>query len=520
MRVRAAADSGEPGEEAGPPAGPRPLGRRRADSWVLAGLADAVSVLGPVTALCGLGGLGDDNGDALAFGAAGLALTGAGLVGRGRTRRPSDVTPRRIIVGIGALWGAMIGLIAAVYLATGAIGRVDDAVVEAAAGFTTTALTTLEVEAASRTLLLWRAATSWVGGLTAVVVSLVALPRALRGTALLAFTNRDRWLDLLPTAATGFRRLAVLYGGFTLACVAAFLAAGLGPTDAVVHGLGAASTGGFSSNADSFAGYGPAARAVATGAMFAAGAGVFVMWAAVRGRAGRLWRSQELRLYLVILVGVTAVLVAGADGLGTADALFTAVSVSSTTGFATGEWTAFGSAAAGVLLVAAGIGSMLGSAGGGTRVLRARLLAAFGRRELRRQLDPHAVVVVRHDGQPIGDGTLDRLGGYSVAHLAVVGGGGLLLAAAGMSVTSGIWSAISAVSTLGPAFGDVGAFGHLDGVSRPARLILVVLMVTGRVAILPLLSAIGFALRSKRGLDRRRRRLVRSAARRLERFGR
>ena len=130
------------------------------------------------------------------------------------------------------------------------------------------------------------------------------------------------------------------------------------------------------------------------------------------------------------------------------------------------------------------------------------------------------MVVVRHDGRPIGDGTLDRLGGYSVAHLAVVGGGGLLLAIAGMSVTSGVWSAISAVSTLGPAFGDVGAFGHLDGVSRPARLILAALMVTGRVAILPLLSAIGFALRSKQGLDRRRRRLVRSATRRLERFSR
>ena len=486
----------------------------------MAGLADAVSVLGPVTVLCGLGGLGDDNGDALAFMAVGLALTGAGLEGRRRTRRPSDAAPRRIIVGIGALWGAMIGLIAAVYLATGAIGRVDDAVVEAAAGFTTTALTTLEVEAASRAVLLWRAATSWVGGLTAVVVSLVALPRALRGTALLAFTNRDRWLDLLPTAAAGLRRLAYLYGGFTLVCVAAFLAAGLGPTEAVVHGLGAASTGGFSSNADSFAGYGPVAKAVATGAMLAAGAGVFVMWAAVRGRAGWLWRSQELRLYAAILAGATAVLVAGVDGLGLGDALFTAASVSSTTGFATGEWTAFGSAAAGVLLAAAGIGSMLGSAGGGARVLRVRLLAGFGRRELRRQLDPHAVVVVRHDGRPIGDGTLDRLGGYSVAHLAVVGAGGLLLAVAGMSVTSGVWSAVSAVSTLGPAFGDVGAFGRLDGVSRPARLILAALMVTGRVAILPLLSAIGFALRSKRGLDRRRRRLVRSVARRLERFSR
>ena len=495
-------------------------GRRRIASWTLAGLADAVSVLGPATLLCGLGGLGDDNGDAVAFAVAGAVLTAAGLEGRRRTRRPASAAPRRIIVGIGTLWGTMIGLIAAVYVATGAIVRIDDALVEAAAGFTTTAVTTLTVEEASRTVLLWRAATSWVGGLTAVVVALVALPQALRGTALLAFTNRDRWLDLMPTAATGLRRLAALYCGFTLACFAAYLAAGLNLTEAAVHGLGTASTGGFSTNADSFAGYGPAVRAVATGAMIAAGAGAFVMWGAVRGRAGWLWRSQELRLYLAILAGATVILAAGVDGLGLGDALFTAASVSSTTGFAAGEWTAYGSAAAGALLVAAGVGSMLGSAGGGARVLRARLLAAYGRRELRRQLDPHAVVVVRHDGRPLSDRTLDRLGGYSVAHLAVVGGGGLLLAAAGMSVTAGVWSAVSAVSTLGPAVGDIGAFGSLDGVGRPARLVLAALMVAGRVAILPLLSAIGFALQAKRGLDRRRRRLTRSLTRRLERFGR
>lgn len=109
-------------------------GRRRVASWTLAGLADAVSVLGPVTLLCGLGGLGDDNGDAVAFAVAGAVLTAAGLEGRRRTRRPAGAAPRRIIVGIGTLWGTMIGLIAAVYVATGAIVRVDDALVEAEIG--------------------------------------------------------------------------------------------------------------------------------------------------------------------------------------------------------------------------------------------------------------------------------------------------------------------------------------------------------------------------------------------------
>ncbi len=497
-------------------AGVWPLGLPRTGSWTLVGLTEAVSVLGLVAVFSGLVGLGDDNGDALAFTTAGVVLTLVGFRGRRRVFRPPGPTPHSVITGTGILWGAMIGLVASVYLATGTIVRLDNAVVEAAAGLTTTAVTALPVPEVSRAVLVWRAGTSWVGGLAAIVVSIVVLPQVLRGTALPVFATRERWLELVPNYATGQRRVAALYGGFTLACILAYLGSGLSPTDALVHGLSTASTGGFSTNPDSFAAYGTGPRAVATGAMIVAGAGLFLMWGVFRGRARCLWRSQELRLYFAILVGATVILVTGGDGLGIADALFTVVSIASTTGFATREWTTFGSAAVGALLVTAGVGSMLSSAGGGIRVLRARLLMAYGRRELRRQLDPHAVVVTRHDDQPLDDRTLDQLGGFSVAHLTVVGCGALLLAGAGMSVPSGVWSAVSAVSTLGPAPEAVGAFGHLEGVTRPARLLLVVLMLAGRVPILSLLASIGFVLRFNRSTGRRARRLSRSLRRMLQ----
>ena len=485
----------------------------RIASWVLAGISDSILVLGLLTVLSGMAGVGDNNTDATKFLAIGILLIAIGTRARRRVVRPTAAPPNRIIAGIGILWCTLTVLGAVVYLATGTISRVDDALVESAAGFTTTALTTLDVEDVSRTVLLWRASTSWVGGLAAILVAVVALPEALRRTALLAFSTRDRGLDLVPNAITGRRRVAVIYTAFTTVLIAGYSFTGLAPTSAVVHGLSTASTGGFSTNADSFVGYGNGPRIMATVGMTLAGASIFVLWWIIRGRLRPLWRSQELRAYITLLAVATTILLLDVPGLSVGDALFTVASLSSTTGLAVGDWTAFADDAQGVLLVLVGIGSMLGSAGGGFHVLRARLLLGYAQRELRRQLDPHAVVVVRLDGTALTDRTLDRVGGYQIAHLAVLGGGAILLATTGMSLLGSIFASVSAVSTLGPASGEVGAFGQVDGLTRPMQLALVPLMIAGRVSILPLLALVGFVLEANRSVGRQLRRGVRAAQR-------
>ena len=166
----------------------------------------------------------------------------------------------------------------------------------------------------------------------------------------------------MPNATVGIRRVLVLYTGFTAACAVAYLITGLGPTEAVVVGLGTASTGGFTGRADSMAGYGPGTQAVAAAGMLVAGAGIFVIWWIARGRVRPLWRSQELRTFGLLLAVATAGM-AVHRGVGWGEAGFMAVSMMSTTGFAVADWTGWSTSATVVLLVAAGIGTMLGLAG-------------------------------------------------------------------------------------------------------------------------------------------------------------
>lgn len=503
------------------------------ESWTLATVLDGAIVLGVLSVICGSAGIGSDDDSALLFAVCGVSLASSAAAARRRVARPALPPPRHVISGIGVIWLAYVAIGTAVYMLTGSLTRIDDALVEAAAGFTTTAATILDPDEASRSALLWRASTSWVGGLSGIMVSVVALPNALRGTALLSYTSSRRGRDLAPRSAVGLRRVLAIYTGFTAVCVLGYWATGVEPLEAVVIGMGTASTGGFSPRADSMAGYGPGTAAVATAGMLLAGSSVFVFWWILRGQARPLLRSQELRTYAILVLAGTAIIVAAGgigvgesglagDALGSADevgigeALFTTASVLSTTGYAVSDWTLWPATALTVLMIATGVGAMMGSAGGGMQVLRIRLLFGYVRRELLRQLHPNAVALVRCDGQPVSERALANAGSHQITQALLISFGAVVLGFTGLSVTGSLWASLSAVCTLGPAAGEIGAYGELGNLARPSRIALVPLMLAGRVAILPLLAVLGTVVQWPDRALRQMRWLMWRRARRIE----
>lgn len=483
----------------------------------MAGTGDALTLIGVMTIACGLGGLGDDSSDVAWLLLCGAILLGIGLQTRRRFVRPRRTTPGRILRGLGLIWCVMCLIGAAVYLLTGTVERIDDALLESTAGFTTTNLTSLDPAKLSRAIVLWRAGTQWVGGYLAILLSVVAMPEALKGTALMSSRGDQAGHDLVSDAISGRRRIMLLYVSFTAIVIGGYLATGLGSVDAIAHGLSTTSTGGFSTSADSFAGLGTGPRTVATAGMLVAGTSIFVLWWIARGRLRPLWRSMELRIYLFIVLLATTLIIIDVDDISVGDALFTSTSISSTTGFAIGDWAAWSDDAAGMLLVIAAIGSMLGSAGGGFRVLRAQLLFMQALREMRQELDPRAVIVVKYRGRALDERTMSRLAGFQISHLVVCGAAAMLMAVLGTSVIGSVWGATSAVSTLGPAIGEIGSFGSVDALTAPARAVLIPAMLAGRLSIVPALVLLVWGLRRERLLGLRARRLVTSVQRSLGR---
>lgn len=482
--------------------------RSRADSHILLTISEGLAGLGIVSAVCAIAGFFDDLGDSVVLGITGVLFTGIGALARVKLKRRRRPTTAAVLSGLAATWVTLVLVGTAVYLISGAINRVDDALVEAAAGFSTTALTTLDPSELSVPMTLWRASTQWVGGLVGILTGVVALPMALQGQRL----NPTEWSGDHNTFARGKiarrRQVMAIYLGLTAVIGAAFAATGMGAKHSAVHALTTISTGGFSSVPDSFASFGTGSTAVAAVGMIVAGSGYAIIWWAIRGRGKALWQSIELRVYGAILLLGTLSVWWRADGLSWFDSLFTTASAASTTGFAVADWTSQHDAVTALLLVIIATGSMVGSAGAGLGISRARILVGFARREVRRQLDPGSVVVLKTGGQAVDDRAIERITGHQIAHLATCAIAAGLLALAGVDLLGAIYTGISVLSTHGPGIG-VGAFGNLENFSQPARLLLVPFMLAGRLSLVPLMIGIVWIVHAQQGLRRESRAFLR-----------
>jgi trk system potassium uptake protein TrkH len=408
---------------------------------------------------------------------------------------------------------AMVVASAGAYVLTRTFTRVDDALFESVAGITTTALSVLEdPEATSRGVLFWRALTQWIGGFSALVVIIAVLPFLGVGgpEGAEARTPAGAGRLLSPHVRRMVNRYLGLYAGLTVAGAVLFVVAGMGLFDAVTYALTTVSTGGFANHQESFAYFDSAViEWFGAGGMALAGVSIALIWRALRGRSGSLLQSAELRAYVVVLVAASAVVVAwtAPSGGPTHDsvrgAVFSVVSAGSTTGHTVTDWSQWSSGPQVVLLLLMGVGAMAGSLGGGFRVIRGLALVSYVQRELERQLHPRIVRPVRVGRASIDDGLADRMVGYQVLYVVTAGLGAFLLAISGEDVLTSLSGTISAIATMGPALGDLGPGDGAMEVTRPARVVLMVVMLAGRLEIYPVLNAVEGAIDRLVGWGRR-----------------
>jgi len=484
------------------------FGAARRDSYSRLAVADGLLAFTIIAVLAAGAGVTDKLGDSLVLLAV-AGITGSIAIATRRTfvRRERPPT-ERVIAGLASTWASLVLAGSIVYLASGTITTVDEALFESAAGFSTVAATTLEPESLGISMSLFRAGTQFVGGLVGLLAGVVALPRTMKGNVQIPKGRGSRADRLVPDPVIGRQRVVRLYLALAIACGFGYFITGLGVRSSLIHALTTVSTGGFSDRADSFVSAPGGAKVVATVFMFIGGMSFFALFWLIRGNHRRFVKSPELRIYLGIIGVVTLSLLREVDGLSVGDALFTAASASSTTGLAVTDWTGFPSGALALLLVAVATGAMGASAGSGLRVIRAWLLCLFAAREIRRQLDPNAVTLVRHGGRTLGDKELDSLTGYQIAHFGLCGIGAFMLALTGDELVDSLWTAISVVSTFGPS-PAMGAFGDADEIGRLGQLVMIPGMLAGRLTILPLLLAVAALQQGYRAVSLGIRRLAR-----------
>jgi trk system potassium uptake protein TrkH len=203
-------------------------------------------------------------------------------------------------------------------------------------------------------------------------------------------------------------------------------------------------------------------------------------------------KDEELRAYIVVIVAA-AVMVAFAiwDTMSSGDvvraSLFQVLSILTSTGFATDDFSQWNDQAKAVLLGLMFIGGCAGSAAGGPKVVRHVLLAKYTLQELRRTLHPRAILPVKLSGRVVPPAIMQGVVVFFLFYMLTFAVCAAVVILLGADMLTGISAAAAAISNVGPAFGTVGPMSNYADLHPLSRIVLTLAMWIGRLEVITVL---------------------------------
>lgn len=431
-----------------------------------------------------------------AFFTGGLGL-GCALAFQGR---PPAISSRLGFLVVNLLWLTTSAVAAIPFYASSALDlTLAEAMFEAVSGVTATGATVVNgLDSLPPGILLWRSLLQWMGGLGVIALGLFVLPFLNIGGIsyfrIESSTVTDRPFERLSTYV---KSLIGIYSALTLLCAFCYAAAGMGGFNALNHALTTISTAGFSTHDASMGVYADnfAILWIATIFMFIGALPFAVMILVVASGRIEALRDPQIRVfasYVTAFVVAVAVDLRLSSGMPFFDALtysaFNFVSIITTTGFATEDYTLWGPFMVACVLVATFLGGCSGSTSGGVKAYRFVILGKLLNNGVKRLVYPNAVVSVRYG---------DRLVDETVQHAVVLFISAfvtiwlmltVLLAATGLDILTALSGALTCLANVGPGIGElIGPAGNFSAVPDMAKWLLALAMLLGRLEILAVL---------------------------------
>lgn len=436
--------------------------------------------------------------NAMAFAKSSAICLGAGTIGVLLTRRSTqDLKPRFMFVLTVSSW-FILALLSCLPLYLSDLGlSLGSAVFESTSGITTTGATVLTgLDTTDRDLLLWRSILQWVGGVGIIGMFVAVLPFLRVGGMRLFATESSEWTDkALPRMKTLSRGLLIVYVAFSVVAVTVYWFSGMSLFDAFNHGLTSIATGGFSTSDLSMAKFDSNLILLeGTFFMMVGSLPFFLFVREMHGQHGVLFRDQQVRLLLTILLLVPALLttyrwyISGGnldliDGY--VSTLFNVTSVVTTTGYASDDYSAWGPLAFVVFFFLMFVGGCSGSTAGGMKIFRFQLSLIVLREQLMRLLHPRAVFTRNYNGRAVSDEIIASMIAYTFIFLLSLLLITIALASMQLDFITSISSALTVLTNVGPGLGTtVGPAGTFASMPEAAKWILSVGMLMGRLEIL------------------------------------
>lgn len=379
------------------------------------------------------------------------------------------------------LWGGEFTLINAWY--------------ESVSGYTTCGGTILsDVESLPKGLLFWRSSTHFLGGLGIVVFMLLVLP------SVSSFSKRLKDVETSSLSQENYRFrtkqtiyvMFSVYFGITIAETLCLMLAGMDFFNAINHAFSTVATGGFSTLNDSVKGFDSVLiEYIIIFFMLLSGLHFGLIYSSVTTRSLKIFRSPVVRYYIAcvfvfsvaIAVNLLAAKVETNWGEAISHSLFQAVSVATSTGFATSEISTWPNFAMLLMLFLMIQGACSGSTTGGVKADRFLIFFKSIKAQLKKYVHPNAVMPVKVGKHTVDYDLVSSVNLFILFYFLILFAGTLVLTLLGVGMEEAVSSVISNMGNVGVAFGEVGSFGNYGYFPAAAKFVLALLMLIGRFEI-------------------------------------
>ena len=373
-----------------------------------------------------------------------------------------------------------------------------DALFESISGLTTTGATVLTgLDELPRSILFYRQLLQWLGGMGIIVLAVAVLPLlGIGGMQLYKAETPGPLKDskLTPRITETAKALWYVYLSMTILCALAYKFFGMTTYDAICHAFSTVSIGGFSTHDESF-GFFNQASIRWTAVIFMVIAGInfglhYIAWS--KRRLLHYFYDSEVKAYFFILltVFVLTFLTLGIylEEPGTSliqESAFQVVSIATTTGFLTANYSNWPLFLPILLLLTAFIGACAGSTGGGIKVVRTLVLAKQSAGEITKLIHPNAVISIKLGKKAVSPRVAESVWGFFSIYVIVFIILFLFILAQGNDFITSFSAVGATLNNLGPGLGEVS--NNYQSLSDYSKLGLCMAMLLGRLEIFTLL---------------------------------
>jgi len=418
-----------------------------------------------------------------------------------RKRSSNNLSKRDgyLIVTLGWLGMSLIGTLP--YIFSGAIPNFTNAFFETISGFTTTGASILnDIESLPKGILFWRSLTQWMGGMGIIVLAVAILPLlGIGGMQLFVAEAPGLKPDKLkPRITETAKRLWLIYVGLTLVEFVLLLFGGMSIFDALNHSLTTMASGGFSTKQHSIAHFDtPYIQYVIIIFMFIAGTNFTLTYFGFKGNFRKIWANEEFRVYLigVACIGIIVSLVLfftsdTAFEVAFRNGLFQVVSIITTTGYVSADYTTWAPSLVILLFMLMFIGASAGSTAGGVKIVRHLLLLKNGYLELKRQIHPAAIIPVRLNKKAVSQEITSNVLAFIMIYLTIYVISSFVMGLIGLDFVTALGSVAASLGNVGPGFGSVGPAHNFAHIPVAGKWFLSFLMLLGRLELFTVLILI------------------------------